>query len=474
MSVEEEKEGASKGNKPTSREQKKKAPKAKSKRCNSQQKKKSNHEFKEIQKEKGKRAARRQNKNPRRFPKHWTVTELKRHPNRKMLVKGKLRVASLQLAYVTPEVEDSPFLKSCPEDVNLLDIVIEGKLNRNRALDGSVVFVEVMDILKSEQCIENKDESVESSMKSVEEIDLNVVADDQVQQQLWDPIISIPNHTNLLQHSSQNKGFEKSVQYSGRVIFIVDEIESERKIVGRLEYNVKPSGANNCEIESSLYSMRVVPLDKRLPFFIPARSEIVEMLTNTSSTKADPKGENRKAKISKQRRAFRPPKLNDADVRQLNEILACMVVEHTIVVGFFRQNSWQPDHPLPPLRKMKLYDCEVDDIMKTMSDLALNPGLKSSSMNDTHSIISRETHILLAEFGIECSNFSKSIQQEVNLSLGNSKDVLNKGWAPSKEDLLHRRDFRNHRIFTIDPTSARDLDDALHIKYLGNNQVEIG
>ena len=37
-----------------------------------------------------------------------------------------------------------------------------------------------------------------------------------------------------------------------------------------------------------------------------------------------------------------------------------------------------------------------------------------------------------------------------------------------------RRDYRNRRIFTIDPTTAKDLDDALHIDDLGNGQVEIG
>lgn len=37
-----------------------------------------------------------------------------------------------------------------------------------------------------------------------------------------------------------------------------------------------------------------------------------------------------------------------------------------------------------------------------------------------------------------------------------------------------RRDFRGHRIFTIDPTTAKDLDDALHIIDLGGGLVEVG
>ena len=40
--------------------------------------------------------------------------------------------------------------------------------------------------------------------------------------------------------------------------------------------------------------------------------------------------------------------------------------------------------------------------------------------------------------------------------------------------LASRRDFRAHRIFTIDPTNARDLDDALHITPLPEGGYEVG
>jgi DIS3-like exonuclease 2 len=40
--------------------------------------------------------------------------------------------------------------------------------------------------------------------------------------------------------------------------------------------------------------------------------------------------------------------------------------------------------------------------------------------------------------------------------------------------LVGRRDYRNQRIFTIDPTTARDLDDALHIQTLPDGRIEIG
>ena len=37
-----------------------------------------------------------------------------------------------------------------------------------------------------------------------------------------------------------------------------------------------------------------------------------------------------------------------------------------------------------------------------------------------------------------------------------------------------RRDLRNHRVFTIDPETAKDLDDALHIVKNEDGTYEVG
>ncbi|KAH8315854.1 hypothetical protein KR067_011338, partial [Drosophila pandora] len=42
------------------------------------------------------------------------------------------------------------------------------------------------------------------------------------------------------------------------------------------------------------------------------------------------------------------------------------------------------------------------------------------------------------------------------------------------EDLRHRRDLRKKCIFTIDPLTARDLDDAVSVEQLGDNVFEVG
>ncbi|KAI8372728.1 uncharacterized protein BYT42DRAFT_500545 [Radiomyces spectabilis] len=47
-------------------------------------------------------------------------------------------------------------------------------------------------------------------------------------------------------------------------------------------------------------------------------------------------------------------------------------------------------------------------------------------------------------------------------------------WKIPQGEYQKRRDLREYRIFTIDPATARDLDDALHIKPLENGQFEVG
>ena len=48
------------------------------------------------------------------------------------------------------------------------------------------------------------------------------------------------------------------------------------------------------------------------------------------------------------------------------------------------------------------------------------------------------------------------------------------GWSIPEEEVAKRRDLRSHRIFSIDPTTAKDLDDALHVTRLPDGRVELG
>ena len=47
-------------------------------------------------------------------------------------------------------------------------------------------------------------------------------------------------------------------------------------------------------------------------------------------------------------------------------------------------------------------------------------------------------------------------------------------WTIPEDEIARRRDLREYRIFTIDPPTAKDLDDALHITDLGDGIYSIG
>lgn len=46
-------------------------------------------------------------------------------------------------------------------------------------------------------------------------------------------------------------------------------------------------------------------------------------------------------------------------------------------------------------------------------------------------------------------------------------------WEIPSEVIANRRDLRNTRIFSIDPLTAKDLDDALSITEIDDNTVEV-
>ena len=74
-----------------------------------------------------------------------------------------------------------------------------------------------------------------------------------------------------------------------------------------------------------------------------------------------------------------------------------------------------------------------------------------------------EIDSILSKNSIEI-NFS----DEVNDFTNNISEKIN------KKEIGNRRDFRKTLTFTIDPTDAKDFDDALSYKKLGNNNLEVG
>ena len=74
-----------------------------------------------------------------------------------------------------------------------------------------------------------------------------------------------------------------------------------------------------------------------------------------------------------------------------------------------------------------------------------------------------EMHAILAEFGLPY-RFTKEVE--------NAADQIPD--AITDKDRAHRRDFRKVLTFTIDPTDAKDYDDALSFRKLDNGNYEVG
>ncbi len=74
-----------------------------------------------------------------------------------------------------------------------------------------------------------------------------------------------------------------------------------------------------------------------------------------------------------------------------------------------------------------------------------------------------EMHAILAEFGLPY-RFEKNVTDAAELIPD----------GVTADEVARRRDFRSVTTFTIDPEDAKDFDDALSLKVLGNGNYEVG
>ncbi|ELK17107.1 DIS3-like exonuclease 2 [Pteropus alecto] len=103
---------------------------------------------------------------------------------------------------------------------------------------------------------------------------------------------------------------------------------------------------------------------------------------------------------------------------------------------------------------MKLFTLKLQDL----SHLAKSLGQAGE--------IEPETEGILTEYGVDFSDFSSEVLECLPQGLP---------WTIPPEELSKRRDLRKDCVFTIDPSTARDLDDALSCKPLADgNAYEVG
>ena len=85
-----------------------------------------------------------------------------------------------------------------------------------------------------------------------------------------------------------------------------------------------------------------------------------------------------------------------------------------------------------------------------------------------------EMESIILERGFE-SSFPKEVEAEAEEIAEGAKRLITETGSPvPTEEMKKRRDFRTTTLFTIDPESAKDFDDALSFKKLPNGRFEIG
>ncbi|XP_014238070.1 DIS3-like exonuclease 2 [Trichogramma pretiosum] len=113
----------------------------------------------------------------------------------------------------------------------------------------------------------------------------------------------------------------------------------------------------------------------------------------------------------------------------------------------------------PDLFKETLFLCNIVDWKKTAfaeGEIQLNLGPKGDLDVESNAIL-LENDLVLKPFNEE-----------------QTKDLPPADYVPSESDIAGREDMRNKCIFTIDPATAVDLDDALSCEPLENGNFEIG
>lgn len=377
------------------------------------------------------------------------------------LIRGKIRVM--------PGRNGAAFV-SCDRGSQCRDVVIKDESARNRSISGDIVFVEldpvadgvvvegdtekrsqsevtlndfmskldvnerlvVNDTKVERDCRDNQDTVVYEEEEYLIEDSPNASAngdeaderwqDDGVQVSLWDPQVNLRRKSTASRMSSTGTvGRREGSQRSGRVIFVIPP-------------------KSTCQAPSEFN-----PEDERHLTQIPKRI-IVGTLTRLPG------------RGGKDGRVLLTP--NDKSLPQFmcplnTKMDACDDPEtKALYRGEYSYGDWRANDKWPPVTRVTKL-CQTGNVED-------------------------ETKALLVENGVDHGEFTPGVLRDVERAVKSGrfydrkKDSGEMGWRPTKSMLRGRRDYRKTRVFTIDPTTAKDLDDALHITPLPDGRVEIG
>lgn len=348
------------------------------------------------------------------YPQYWSQEECLTRYNAQdsNVIRGVIRVL--------PAKNGAAFC-TCDRGSQVKDVLLEGPLERNRALNGDVVYVELLpeeegitegketaakdgtNTKVTEKCIEASI-AMDDAAGDVEED--NWWQDDPDQVRLWDPVVAIRRSKNIPKESTLQSDDDGPNQRRGRVVFVVIPKIWRSEIQPTEQTKERPT-------------RRIVGTLKRL---------------QSGTTLLTPS--------NKSMEQFR---LSQSAAEKFKDSPEDSIFQAKYVYG-----SWQEDFKWPPC-------IDVQEFGHTGN-------------------IEDETAALLIENNVDHGEFSAGVLEESQqvVSSGQYSEGAESGWRPTPDMYKGRRDYRRQRIFTIDPTTAKDLDDALHITDLGNGQIEVG
>ncbi|KAL7522669.1 hypothetical protein ACHAWX_007355 [Stephanocyclus meneghinianus] len=392
-----------------------------------------------------------------------------RDSNEPTLIRGKIRImpAKNGAAFVT-----------CDRGSLSKDVLIADEWARNRALDGDYVFVELFpgddngedDCAQEEKKCEKRDVTLGEIMESLELGCDDFVADDQrvIAAESSNEEVGDDDYIDDVEYEEEEYIIGDEIKEPNTTDDVTAEMWHDDEVQMQLwdpVINVrKKSKRTSCDLllgtqrrgkvicvippKSTAGKSELTPADESYRKMTPSKT-IVGTLSKL------PDGGN-KYLLSPNNKALPrflcPPKTAEELKLNHNDGGAQMLYKAEYIYG-----SWSEIHKWPPCTRVTRLcgSCNVED----------------------------ETKALLVEHDVDHGEFLPAVLRDVDEAVKsgrflepNNGHALEEemGWKPTAEMCRGRRDYRKHRVFTIDPTTARDLDDALHVTQLPDGRVEIG
>nr|CAG4642432.1 EOG090X047D [Evadne anonyx] len=350
------------------------------------------------------------------------------------------------------------------------DIIIEGLLNRNKALNGDVVVVTLLtsDTKEIKSCDFNK------------EPDSLVVTDGTPNRKLRSNKKSPAKHLKvkkLAENKSPGPKLEIKVcdtkvqenQTENHGSASKDTVPSDSLLE---EENLKENIASNTSPQTLKEENSEVAKKKRSRRSKRKKNGIDD-LSKQFSTMSTVQNSEPQAEVVRNVQA----EDNGEVTRKVAKVILLKERKHSCrAIGTLRpwpQNQTPPkwilfapkDHRIPrlkiPFNRDLMTDCtqqpnmlylaKIDewvDVQHPLGSLCYSVGPSGN--------LEAETLALLLEHGVDYQPFPAPVLE----------NLPRLPWSIPADELAKRRDFRNHCIFTIDPSDARDLDDAVCGRFL--------